>query len=288
MSEFFKWLSGNTVAATTLIVSFGVLITATISIYVIAFFQGREISFWPPRIGERPQKLKSKRPESITNKDVPTTKTSPIVGKGTVLTTASGSELTIESNFYGGANATLFRAKTQLNDKVIVKVYWRGLMPGSPSWEFFSQEQRTAEILTHRNIVRIIDRGLFGGYPFTVMEYLGGGTLRDWLRTHDHIPGPDISSIAGQIADAIDFAHACGVIHRDIKPGNILFESDPQGRVALGDFGVARIFGAVERDITATGGEFVGSPGYLAPEAFDGREISKASTFTVLESFYMR
>jgi serine/threonine-protein kinase len=108
------------------------------------------------------------------------------------------------------------------------------------------------------------------------MEYLGGGTLRDWLQSHDHIPGRDILAISGQIADAIDFAHAHGVVHRDIKPGNIMFESDPHGRVALGDFGIARILGAVERDITAEG-EFVGSPGYVAPEAYDGHEISKAS-----------
>lgn len=193
------------------------------------------------------------------------------------LKTASGQKLTIESNFYGGANATLYRAKDSLGENIIVKVFWRGLMPSSPAWELFNQEQRTAEILTHRNIVKIFDRGLQGGYPFIVMEYFAGGTLRDWLWTHDRIPGADILAIAGQVADAIDFAHLRGVVHRDIKPGNILFESNPHDRVALGDFGIARIFGAVERNITAAGGEFVGSPGYLAPEAFEGREISKAS-----------
>jgi serine/threonine-protein kinase len=61
------------------------------------------------------------------------------------------------------------------------------------------------------------------------------------------------------------------------KPGNILFESDARGRVALGDFGIARALGAVERDITTTDGKFIGSPGYLAPEAFEDREITTAS-----------
>ncbi|MGH8651361.1 MAG: serine/threonine-protein kinase [Gammaproteobacteria bacterium] len=104
----------------------------------------------------------------------------------------------------------------------------------------------------------------------TVIEYFGGGTLRDWLRTHDRLPGPDIVSVVSQVADAIDYAHSRGIIHRDVKPGNILFESDPHGRVALSDFGIAVILGAVERDITAAGGEFAGSPGYLAPELIAG------------------
>lgn len=277
MDEFFRWLSNNPVATTTLIVSFGVLVTSATLIYLVAFFQGREISFWPPKIGQRPSKSTPLEPVLETKDTVSFTEAGPAVRRGTVLHTASGNKIVIESNFYGGANATLYRAKNSLNERVIVKVYWRGLMPGSPSWELFNQEQRTAEILTHRNVVKTLDRGLFGGYPFTIMEYLDGGTLRDWLRAHEHMPGPDILSIAGQVADAIDFAHSRGVIHRDIKPGNILFESDAHGRVALGDFGIARILGAVERDITATGGEFVGSPGYLAPEVLEGREISKAS-----------
>jgi len=282
MADFFNWLSNNPVATTTLIVSFGVLVTATTLIYVVAFFQGRSISFWPPKIGEKPNKSKRADTQPLPN-DAENGSTEqdfqsgPMVQKGTILKTASGNKVTIESNFYGGATATLYRAKTQNDEKVIVKLFWRGLMPGSPSWELFNQEQRTAEILTHRNIVKIFDRGLYGGYPFTVMEYFGGGTLRDWMRTHDRIPGNDILSIAGQVADAIDFAHFHGVVHRDIKPGNILFEADSQGRIALGDFGIARIFGAVERDITAANGEFVGSPGYLAPEAFQGRVISPSS-----------
>ena len=268
MDEFLKWLSTNTIVATAVTVSLSFFLASATLVYLVAFFQGREISFWPPKIGERPTK---------PIKDDGLIQHGPLIRKGSVLLTASGSKVTIESDFYGGANATLYRAKNSANKKVIVKVYWRGLRPGSPAWKIFKQEQRTAEILTHRNIVKTLDRGLFSGYPFIVMEYLGGGTLRDWLRTHDRLPGADILSIASQIADAIDFAHSHGIIHRDIKPGNILFDSDPQGRVALGDFGIARILGAVERDITAAGGEFVGTPGYIAPEAFEGRVVTFAS-----------
>ena len=108
------------------------------------------------------------------------------------------------------------------------------------------------------------------GYPFTIIEYFGGGTLRDWLRTHERLPGRDISSVISLLADALDYAHSRGVIDRDVKPGNVLFESDPNGRVALSDFGIAAIMGAVECDITAVGGEFSGSPEYVAPEVIRG------------------
>lgn len=271
MNEFLKWLSTNPTVATSVVVSFSIFLTSATLIYLVAFLQGREISFWPPRIGERPTKS--------ANDNASLTPHSPLIRKGSVLHTASGTKITIESDYYAGANATLYRAKISANEKVIVKIYWRGLRPGSPAWEHFKQEQRIAEILTHRNIIKTLDRGLFSGYPFIVMEYMGGGTLRDWLRTHDWLSGADILSIASQVADAIDFAHSHGIIHRDIKPGNILFESNPQGRVALGDFGIARILNANEdeRDITAAGGGFIGTPGYMAPEAFMGQEITFAS-----------
>lgn len=277
MSEFFKWLSNNPIATNMLVIAISIVCISIVLIYIVAFFQGRSISFWPPSIGERPNKQQRESqtlPESTQPHE---SNFSPVVQRGTNLTTATGNNVIIGSNFYGGANATLYRAKYFNGDDVMVKLFWRGLMPGSPPFELFRQEQRAAEILVHRNIVTILDRGLHGGYPFIVMEYFGGGTLRDWLRSYDHIPGQDILAIASQVASAIDYAHSRGVIHRDIKPGNILFESKPRDRVALGDFGIARIFGAVQRDITAISGEFAGSPGYLAPEVFLEREITKSS-----------
>lgn len=274
MSDIVKWLAGSPVVTGALVVSLGVIVL----MYVVAFLQGREISFWPPKIGARPERPKPAGAGTTPRPDAqPPDASNPIIGRGTVLTTASGDKVTLESDLYGGSNATLFRGRNSASQPVIAKVFWRGLAPNSPPWELFKQEQRAAEILSHRNIAKILDRGLAGGYPFTIMEYFGGGTLRDWLRTHERIPGEDILSIAGQLADAIDYAHSRGVVHRDIKPGNILFESDPQGRVALGDFGIARILGAVQRDITATELRLAGSPAYLAPEIVDGGEPTPAS-----------
>ncbi len=115
------------------------------------------------------------------------------------------------------------------DEELIVKVYWRGLRPNSIPWELFNREYRTSEILIHRNIVKILGRGLYSGYPFVVMEFLPGGTLRDLLqaRTH-HIPGQEVLSIAEQIVNAIDYAHTQGVVHRDIKYCSI-YRHKPNG-----------------------------------------------------------
>jgi serine/threonine protein kinase len=279
MNELLKFLSTNSHAA----LAFGLavlILSATVSVIcVVAFAQGRAISFWPPSIGERPRvaTLQIKDSETDGEDGDGANSSNPVIGRGTRLRGASGKTYKVSSALYGGAQATLYKAEDDKHDAVIAKVYWRGLAPNSPPWELFRQEQRTADILSHRNIVKVLDRGLRSAYPFTIIEYFGGGTLRDWLRTHQALPGRDIASIASQLADGIDYAHSRGVIHRDIKPGNILFESDPYGRVALADFGIAAIMGAVQRDITAVGGEFSGSPAYLAPEVISAGVSTTAS-----------
>jgi len=275
LDKFFEWLANNPFATNVLIAAFGVLVISVTAIYIIAFLQGREISFWPPKIGAKSEKSKSGKVERA--KDAHQPEFGPIIQSGVRLIAASGNSYTIETNLCSGATATLFRAENSSQETVIVKVYWRGLRPNSPPWEFFNREYRSAEILDHRNIAKVFDRGLFGGYPFVVMEYFGGGTLRDLLESRDRIPGPDIMSIAGQVADAIDFMHSRGVIHRDIKPENLLLESDPHGRVSLSDFGIAQILGAVEKVLTPVGAQFVGAPAYLAPETLMGKETTQAS-----------
>jgi eukaryotic-like serine/threonine-protein kinase len=278
MNDLVKLLSTNSTAAMVFAFAvLGFLIVVGI-LYAVAFAQGRAVSFWPPSIGERPA-LKHDKEENTSREKIekepvatPSEFSNPIVDRGTMLTGATGKSYRITSGFYAGANATIYKAEDPSLNLVIAKIYWRGLMPNSPSWELFRQEQRTAEILNHRNIVKTLDRGLRMGYPFAIMEYFGGGTLRDWLTTHEILPRRDIASVAAQLADALDYAHSCGVIHRDVKPGNVLFESDPNGRVALSDFGIAAIMGAVERDITAVGAEFSGTPAYVAPEVLQGAQ----------------
>lgn len=289
MSEFFIWLSANPIATTAIILAFSLIVISITMIYIIAFVQGRSISFWPPSIGPKPSGVhgsnKSASKETISeskpetdNANLLDSEMEPVIRKGSVLTTASGQNISITSRFYAGTRATLYRARMLRDEDVMVKVFWRGILPDTSTWKYFNQELGNTERLNHRNIVRILDRGVHANFPFIIMEYLAGGTLGSWLRTHDHTTGKDMLSILGQVADAIDFAHSQGIVHRDIKPDNILFESDANGRVALGDFGIAKVLGALDASPTAEGLDIQGSPAYIAPEAFmyDGK-ITKAS-----------
>src|SRR6478752_4431361 len=186
MADLFKFLSTNAPAALTFSVAI-LIVGVTISIlYAVAFAQGRAVSFWPPSIGSKPSSAAAGEAATLdkTNDSGNTPHRfeaqNPVVDRGTRLLGASGKSYQVVSAFYGGANATLFKAEDAQRNAVIAKVFWRGLAPNSPSWELFQQEQRTAEVLQHRNIVKALDRGLRSGYPFTIIEFLGGGTLRDW------------------------------------------------------------------------------------------------------------
>jgi serine/threonine protein kinase len=198
----------------------------------------------------------------------------PAIQTGTKLVTSGGSSVLIESNSYTGVRATLMRAQDADGAKVMVKLFWRGLNPSSTAWAEFSREYKAAESLHHRNIVRTTNRGLWNGYPFIVFEFLPGGTLYDLIKSRDRIPGAEILSVAEQIASGIDYAHTQGRIHRDISPSNILFEADIMGRVAISDFGIARILGALETRLTESSPGFEGTPAYVAPEVFSSHPVT--------------
>lgn len=280
MSEIISFLEGGSPIALAISVGLVLLSILASVLYTVAFFQGRAISFWPPSIGEKPHSAANHTIEKMTSEGrdewVYGSRQNPIVDRGTVLTSSSAKHYKVRSAFYGGANATIYKVQDENSADFIAKVYWRGLQPNSPPWEIFKKELSVAEKLHHRNIVKTLDRGLHSGYPYSIMEYLSGGTLRDWLRSHEAMQGSDVLSIASQVGAAIDYAHSRGVVHRDIKPGNILFEDSPSDRVSLSDFGIAATLGAVQRDITAIGGEFAGSATYLAPEAISDDAISSA------------
>lgn len=138
----------------------------------------------------------------------------------------------------------------------------------------FEAEARAAASLSHPNAVAVFDTGEHRGIAFIVMERLPGETLADrigagpvdpaWLRT-----------IATEVLSALGAAHAVGLVHRDVKPGNILLAAD--GRAKVADFGIAKSAEARGRgDITATG-ELLGTPAYLAPERLDGAPATPAS-----------
>ena len=131
----------------------------------------------------------------------------------------------------------------------------------------FEREAQVIAALEHANIVPIYDFGEHEDQPFIVMRYLPGGTLTERLSA-GALSIPEIATLFQNIASALDYAHKKGVIHRDIKPGNILF--GPEGRAHLSDFGIAKI---QEASAAVTGtGNLIGTPSYMSPEQAKGEK----------------
>jgi serine/threonine-protein kinase len=133
----------------------------------------------------------------------------------------------------------------------------------------FRREARAAAQLNHPNIIQVYDVGEQEGLHYIAMEYLEGGTLHDRLSAGP-LPADQIQLVLDQVASALDYAHAHGLIHRDIKPGNILFTGD--GRPKVADFGIVRP--TAETGLTRTG-VLMGTPEYMAPEQAEGKQVDR-------------
>jgi len=130
--------------------------------------------------------------------------------------------------------------------------------------ERFSREAKALARLSHPNIVAVYDFGQAGGHYYLMMEFVDGMTLRQLEQTRKLSP-EEALTIAPRICEALQYAHDEGVVHRDIKPGNILV--DRKGRVKIADFGLAKILGQESKDFSLTGEHAVmGTPHYMAPE----------------------
>lgn len=125
--------------------------------------------------------------------------------------------------------------------------------------ERFQAEAQIMARLEHRHIVRVFDVGLHGKVPYIAMELLPGGSLQTWLEAHGPMPAPQVVEVVLDLCSAVAHAHAHGVVHRDIKPHNVLVASD--GTVKLTDFGIARTDHGKTKP-----GVAMGTLGYVAPE----------------------
>jgi eukaryotic-like serine/threonine-protein kinase len=173
----------------------------------------------------------------------------------------------------GGGMATVWEAEDRLlGRRVAVKVLAEHLAEDVGARERFQREARAAaKVSDHPNVVTIYDVGEADGRPFIVMELLRGGTVAQHLR--ERRPGrAEALSWLSQAAQAIDDAHDRGLVHRDIKPGNLLL--DGRGRLAVADFGIARL--AHDQTVTTTG-QVLGTAAYLAPEQARGEPATPAS-----------
>jgi serine/threonine protein kinase len=147
----------------------------------------------------------------------------------------------------------------------------------------FVREAQSAGILSHPNIVTIhdvVDEGP-AGLCFIAMEYVKGTNLKQLLQRPEPFPLGFVIEILAQVAEALDYAHSRGVIHRDVKPANILIT--PENRVKITDFGIARI----ESSNLTMEGQLLGTPNYMAPEQIQGKEVDhRADIFSLGVVFY--
>jgi beta-lactam-binding protein with PASTA domain/tRNA A-37 threonylcarbamoyl transferase component Bud32 len=161
-----------------------------------------------------------------------------------------------------GGMASVFKATDQrLDREVAIKVMHRGLGDDQQFTERFVREAKSAAKLNHRNVVSVFDQGTDGEVTYLVMEYVPGNTLRDLMRAEAPMPPYRALQLLEQVLIALSAAHAARIIHRDVKPENVLIT--PDGEVKVADFGLAR---AVSAATTATGGTLIGTVSYLAPE----------------------
>lgn len=171
--------------------------------------------------------------------------------------------------------ATVYRAHdTVLNRAVAIKVLDPALSIDPRAVERFKREAVTAANLEHPNIVRVYDVQQDGNLHYISMRYVQGTTLRDILQDNGILPIETAVNVITPVAQALHYAHKNGVIHRDVKPGNILVE--PDGSVVLSDFGIARAAGASQAGLTATG-LVMGTADYLSPEQISGRPAEQRS-----------
>jgi len=143
----------------------------------------------------------------------------------------------------------------------------------------FVNEARSVGRLDHPHVLKVYEAGEEDGQPYMVMEYIAGGdTLRSYCKPDTLLPIPTVVKLIRQTADALDYAHAQGVLHRDIKPANIMLTED--GVVKLGDFGIAKRLGVDQTQIIG----WFGSPLYMSPEQAQDAEVTAQSDIFSLGS----
>jgi beta-lactam-binding protein with PASTA domain/predicted Ser/Thr protein kinase len=171
-----------------------------------------------------------------------------------------------------GGMADVYCAEdSQLGRRVALKILHRRFAEDQQFVERFRREASSAAGLQHPNIVGIFDRGEWDGTYYIAMEFVEGRTLKDIIREKGPAPPEAAVDITLQILRAARFAHKRGIVHRDIKPHNVLIDHD--GRVRVTDFGIAR---AGTSDMTETG-SIMGTAQYLSPEQAQGRPVDARS-----------
>lgn len=177
-----------------------------------------------------------------------------------------------------GGMASVYEATDlRLDRTVAVKVMHPGLGDDNEFADRFVREARSAARLSHPNVVAVYDQGDDGGTVFLAMELISGHTLRDVIRKESPMQPARALALIEPVLSALAAAHRSGLIHRDVKPENVLIADD--GRVKVADFGLAKAVSA-DTHHTATGGVLIGTVSYLAPElVVSGRADARADVY---------
>ncbi|MCL1918172.1 MAG: Stk1 family PASTA domain-containing Ser/Thr kinase [Peptococcaceae bacterium] len=184
-----------------------------------------------------------------------------------------GDRYKIEGKLGSGGMALVYKAKdTLLERSVAIKVLREQFVSDEAFVKRFRREAQSAASLSHSNIVSIYDVGRDGDIDYIVMEYIQGKTLKDIVRENGPLQLMDAINIVYQVGEALRHAHANDIVHRDIKPQNIMVT--PDGRAKVTDFGIARA--ATSATLTHTG-DIIGSVHYLSPEQARGAIVTEQS-----------
>ena len=167
-----------------------------------------------------------------------------------------------------GGTSVVYKAERLEDGKLVaIKVLRDELSDNAQQIERFLRESRTLHNLSHENIVNILDVGqMEDGKDYIAMEYVDGMTLKEYILKKRRLDFDETVEAAVQICDALEHAHENGIIHRDIKPQNILL--DKSGRLMVADFGTARLLN--QNTLTMGGRDVIGSVHYISPEQARG------------------
>jgi len=165
----------------------------------------------------------------------------------------------------------------RLNRRVAIKTILRSHLDEATAKSFagrFVQEAQAVARLNHPNIVQVHDFGEEGDLAYLVMEFIRGKELKAYFDANERFELKEAVRIMGELCEALEFAHRAGVVHRDVKPGNVML--DAEARTKLTDFGVARVLDANRTHATMEG-TMVGTPAYMSPEQIAGRQVDRRS-----------
>ncbi len=191
----------------------------------------------------------------------------------TLLGTTLSGRYRLEARIGAGGMSTVYRARDEtLQREVAIKLMNREVATDSDELERFRREARAVAQLSHPHIVGVIDAGEDEGRPYIVFEYVEGETLKDRVRRQGRLPVAEAVAYAIEIARALGAAHARHIVHRDVKPQNVLI--DEEGSAKVTDFGIAR---TLEEEGLTADGRVLGTTDYVSPEQALGQHVNGQS-----------